>query len=554
MELYEQTGVPILLMSDLRMLHIKGYQTGRIGYLGLLVKGATVEGYETERLSDLIDKDDDGIGFIFEVESKEVDMISEIRTVLDYINSYSVPIVNDLAKERLLSYYGVYYYDKYDSLLELESNPEANGMIIYFNENMLADIVITRSLWPERYLLFAEESGRKSIFATEEPYLGSNQTMRVKLYNKIFTFKNPMVEILDIILNKFSGNIILAGGYIFTSLYIREYDMIKLDMDLFLIECDDEMLREILEFIIAMDYFTDATIYRTRYAVTFTTTRKEQFQIILANSTSGANVIRGFDVDCACVYYDGNFVYMSKRAMHAIAKGYNTINRYTMSDAYSKRLHKYTKRGMGVNIPKYEQFVVKGPSYVDLIKEHENASDEESRFAIEKRMRDIPTKSSELSKLIFTYESGSKRFKGNRGKGSYAYAYGRTISLYDLLSQHEGIILIDDYKDLGVLESKVVIENGRILAHTGYFLDIPSRIYDFLSDFYVFEITASPLLFRRNKGSRVIFDRDLYDESEWYNTRSANIFDNTDLIEEMREAGSFSVLSQYHPLYGRVDK
>ncbi|KAI1490359.1 hypothetical protein F5X96DRAFT_679155 [Biscogniauxia mediterranea] len=71
-------------------------------------------------------------------------------------------------------------------------------------------------------------------------------------------------------------------------------------------------------------------------------------QIILRLYRSISEILTGFDVDCACVAFDGNKVYSNPRGITAIATRTNTIDLSRRSPSYENRLWKYRNHNFEV--------------------------------------------------------------------------------------------------------------------------------------------------------------------------------------------------------------
>ncbi|KAL6857594.1 hypothetical protein ACO1O0_005035 [Amphichorda felina] len=82
---------------------------------------------------------------------------------------------------------------------------------------------------------------------------------------------------------------------------------------------------------------------RTEHAITFVSPKwpYRHVQIILRLYKSISEVLTGFDVDCACVAFDGEQVYTNPRAVAAIATRTNLIDLSRRSPSYENRLYKY---------------------------------------------------------------------------------------------------------------------------------------------------------------------------------------------------------------------
>ncbi|CAH0048968.1 unnamed protein product [Clonostachys solani] len=128
------------------------------------------------------------------------------------------------------------------------------------------------------------------------------------------------------------------------------------DIDLFLYGLDeDQATRKIIQI--------DSTIrknqrlpadggltLRTNNAITFISPRwpYRHVQIILRLYKSPSEVLAGFDVDCACVAYDGGQVYTTPRGAASIMTRTNTIDLTRRSPSYEYRLYKYRSHNFDV--------------------------------------------------------------------------------------------------------------------------------------------------------------------------------------------------------------
>ncbi|KAI0506333.1 ankyrin repeat protein [Xylaria bambusicola] len=82
---------------------------------------------------------------------------------------------------------------------------------------------------------------------------------------------------------------------------------------------------------------------RSKNAITFRSPKWpfRQVQIILRLYRSISEILTGFDVDCACVAFDGTQVYSNPRGITAIATRTNLIDLTRRGPAYENRLRKY---------------------------------------------------------------------------------------------------------------------------------------------------------------------------------------------------------------------
>ncbi|KAI0543598.1 ankyrin repeat protein [Xylaria curta] len=82
---------------------------------------------------------------------------------------------------------------------------------------------------------------------------------------------------------------------------------------------------------------------RSDNAITFISPKYpyRHVQIILRLYRSISEILTGFDVDCACVAFDGTQVYSNPRGITAVATSTNTIDLSRRSPSYENRLWKY---------------------------------------------------------------------------------------------------------------------------------------------------------------------------------------------------------------------
>ncbi|KAI1271374.1 ankyrin repeat protein [Xylaria sp. FL0933] len=89
---------------------------------------------------------------------------------------------------------------------------------------------------------------------------------------------------------------------------------------------------------------------RSRNAITFISPKwpYRHVQIILRLYKSISEILTGFDVDCACVAFDGKQVYTNPRGVTAIATRTNSIDLSRRSPSYENRLWKYRNQNFEV--------------------------------------------------------------------------------------------------------------------------------------------------------------------------------------------------------------
>ncbi|KAI1643377.1 uncharacterized protein F4817DRAFT_350105 [Daldinia loculata] len=129
------------------------------------------------------------------------------------------------------------------------------------------------------------------------------------------------------------------------------------DIDIFLygLDNEDDAVRRILELenIVRKNQrlFTgQALSLRSKNAITFISPRYpfRHVQVILRLYKSISEILTGFDVDCACVAFDGTQVYTNPRGITAITTRTNTIDLTRRSPSYENRLFKYRNHNFEV--------------------------------------------------------------------------------------------------------------------------------------------------------------------------------------------------------------
>ncbi|KAI6080311.1 ankyrin repeat protein [Hypoxylon rubiginosum] len=123
------------------------------------------------------------------------------------------------------------------------------------------------------------------------------------------------------------------------------------DVDIFLYGIDDEAsaIKRIIEIDTVLRknqhfiYPDTAMSLRSDNAITFVSPRWpfRHIQVILRLYRSINEILTGFDVDCACVAFDGEQVYSNPRGIAAIVTRTNTIDISRRSPSYENRLWKY---------------------------------------------------------------------------------------------------------------------------------------------------------------------------------------------------------------------
>ncbi len=137
--------------------------------------------------------------------------------------------------------------------------------------------------------------------------------------------------------------------------YYHEHLAPASDVDLFLYGLNEEQALEKIKQIernIKDSILHEITTIRTKNAITIASQYPTRHvQIVLRLYDSISQIITGFDVDCACVAYDGSQVYAAPRALAAFVTQCNPIDLTRRSPSYENRLSKYSRRGFEVHWP-----------------------------------------------------------------------------------------------------------------------------------------------------------------------------------------------------------
>ncbi|KAE8223334.1 hypothetical protein CF319_g3628 [Tilletia indica] len=93
-------------------------------------------------------------------------------------------------------------------------------------------------------------------------------------------------------------------------------------------------------------------VERSAGAITFIPRIREngrKIQVVLRGYSNPAAILSGFDLDPACVFFDGEQVWMSLRALRAFYTGYTTTSG-AISSSFAARIVKYATRGYGIRV------------------------------------------------------------------------------------------------------------------------------------------------------------------------------------------------------------
>ncbi|KAI1798565.1 hypothetical protein F4811DRAFT_548003 [Daldinia bambusicola] len=146
------------------------------------------------------------------------------------------------------------------------------------------------------------------------------------------------------------------------------------DIDIFLygLDSEDEAIKRILEIEAAVRrsqrlFSGQALTLRSKNAITFISPKYpfRHVQVILRLYRSISEILTGFDVDCACVAFDGTQVYTNPRGVTAIATQTNTIDLTRRSPSYENRLYKYRNHNFEVYWDSLDRSRVKRVTYYD---------------------------------------------------------------------------------------------------------------------------------------------------------------------------------------------
>ncbi|KAI9664804.1 MAG: hypothetical protein M1821_006252 [Bathelium mastoideum] len=171
------------------------------------------------------------------------------------------------------------------------------------------------------------------------------------------------------------SNVIVAGSAVVTALlpvpeehkvskkllreYYHEIVAPASDVDLFLYGLDEQGAIEKIKRIeqsIRDAILTETTTIRTKNTITIASQYPTRHvQIVLRTYKSIAEILTGFDVDCACVAYTGTQVICAPRALAAYMTQINTVDLTRRSPSYENRLSKYSHRGFEIYWPNLDR-------------------------------------------------------------------------------------------------------------------------------------------------------------------------------------------------------
>jgi len=101
--------------------------------------------------------------------------------------------------------------------------------------------------------------------------------------------------------------------------------------------------------------------YRTKYTATFSLgPERIKLQFITSHFDSILTLIKTFDLDSSCISLTDHALTIHYRAVHALNKGYNTVDCSLASRTFSSRLCKYfNNKGIGIFFPLFDQTKIK---------------------------------------------------------------------------------------------------------------------------------------------------------------------------------------------------
>ncbi len=211
----------------------------------------------------------------------------------------------------------------------------------------------------DRYLLPLDDEGRRPN--------GSPATVRgmSEFKNNFNLFCESSLVDMD------WSNVIAAGSSVVTALlpvpsphneskralraYYHQILAPASDVDLFIYGLDEQQAVEKIKQIetkIRDSILSETTVIRTKNAITIVSEYPTRHvQIVLRLYKSMSEILTGFDVDCSCVAYDGQQVWLNPRALAAFMTQVKTIDLTRRSPSYENHLSKYSHRGFEVHWP-----------------------------------------------------------------------------------------------------------------------------------------------------------------------------------------------------------
>ncbi|KAF9521703.1 hypothetical protein CPB83DRAFT_900390 [Crepidotus variabilis] len=224
------------------------------------------------------------------------------------------------------------------------------------------------NLYPTSYSS-VEFLAAKHIFCL--PPSGRRQTGVPSSVNSLLAFKERWdIFTHSILQNLRWENVIAAGGAVQACLQPIPLDGLseiyhesplyqKSDIDLFLWGLNESEAKEkILQIYEDVRSSTswDLVCVRKRHVVSIHARFPfRTIQIVLRLYRSPAEILAGFDIDCACVAYNGDKILINPRAVVSMLTQCNTVDITRRSPTYKMRLRKYADRGFEVFVPSLDR-------------------------------------------------------------------------------------------------------------------------------------------------------------------------------------------------------
>ena len=180
------------------------------------------------------------------------------------------------------------------------------------------------------------------------------------------------------------NNVLIAGGSVLASLipigfsdytqwrqYYHKGAWDQADIDLFLYGLEPDQANEKLRHIynhLSQHLPNPVTCLRTANTVNFVSKYPfRNIQVILRLYKSPAEILLGFDVDCATVGFDGQNVWTTGRGHYSLVHRRNVVDLERRSHSYEYRLWKYGLRGFEIAVSGLEQDKVNSYLYQQRI-------------------------------------------------------------------------------------------------------------------------------------------------------------------------------------------
>eukprot|EP01130_Rhizamoeba_saxonica_P018755 TRINITY_DN9503_c0_g1_i1.p1 TRINITY_DN9503_c0_g1~~TRINITY_DN9503_c0_g1_i1.p1 ORF type:complete len:703 (-),score=92.26 TRINITY_DN9503_c0_g1_i1:94-2058(-) len=276
---------------------------------------------------------------------------------LDYVTRMSqIPVEDDIAA--VLDYYGVYDYTSYETVFAKEKYFRDN-LYTFTNHQMNKDpyydlVKVDRRVFEMMRICVNVEAGDSDFMFNPK----QRSFLRKMDWNFVV---ERLGKINELFTHPGQGTpIVVAGGYVFCSLFGGKVN----DVDIFFVGCDsDTALSIVYDHNERLHKGRANYVARTKNCISFGKEGKHdynrefrnninsmEYQYILRLYQSPSEVIHSFDVDCCCMLYDGDSIYLTKRCVLALFNGYNTVNFDLLSPSYEYRLSKYASRGIPLKV------------------------------------------------------------------------------------------------------------------------------------------------------------------------------------------------------------